>query len=409
MDVAITGMGIISSIGQDPETFHANLAADRKKIGRTQWANEPEFENVWVSWIDDFEPGRWMTPQVVAGTDRFGQYAIAAAVQAVRAAGFEAPPDPLRTAVVLGTAFAGVETITDSQRGFDSIGVEGISRKLNIQVWPNMAAAQIAIRWQLHGPLLTVCHACASSVDSVGLAARMIASGQADYAIACGAEGARSRMFVLAAARYGMFTPQPDPERACCPFDVDRIGVIAGDGAGALFLEPADRARARGASIHGIIRGYASLSDGYHMSSPEPNGEWEARTMQMAIDEAALPNGANDIDAVIAHATATPVGDIAEIRAINRVFGAHAEKMRVTSLKGHIGHTAGASGVMGIIAGLGSMAHGALVPTAGTRTVEPEARFHVPLRKPAPGPINGFQVNAFGFGGQNASLVVTRS
>ena len=409
MDVAITGVGIISAIGHDPETFYSNLAAERVKLGRTPWANEPDFENVWVSWIDDFAPEAWMTPQVVAGSDRFGQYAIAAAVEAVRSAGFEAPPDPMRTATVLGTAFAGVETITDSQHGFDTLGAEGISRKLHIQVWPNMAAAQIAQRWRLHGPLLTVCHACASSVDSVGLAARMISAGQADYAIACGTEGARSRMHILAAARYGMFAPQPDPEKACCPFDVDRIGVIAGDGAGALFLERAESARARGATIHGFIRGYASLSDGYHMSSPEPGGEWEARTMQMAIDEAALPGGANAIDAVVAHATATPVGDIAEIRAINRVFGDHAAKLRVTSLKGHIGHTAGASGVMGVIAGLSSMKHGALVPTAGTRNVEPEARFHVPLRRPAPGAINGLQVNAFGFGGQNASLVVTKN
>ncbi len=408
MDVAITGVGIVSSAGQDFETFYKNLAADRHQFRQVPWADDPEFRNTWVAWIEDFEPEQWMVPKVVAGSARFAQYAIAAAVQAVGSAGFNDPPDPLRTATAFGTSFGGELVLMGSQQGYDTGGVEGISRKLNISAAANMAAAQVAQRWRLHGPLLTVCHACASSLDAIGLAARMIAAGDADYAIAGGTEGPPSRVHLLASKYYGMCAPEPDRDKACRPFDVDRTGMAYGDGAGALFLERADLARARGAKIFGYIRGYASLSDGYHLSSPDPSAKWEIRVMQMAIEAAGLQNGPRDIDVVVAHATGTPVGDIAEIRAINAVFGDHTPKLRVTSLKGHIGHTSGASAVMGLIAGLAGMEHGALVPTGCTRTVEPEARFRIPLKEPALGPINALQVNAFGFGGQNASIVITR-
>ena len=406
MDIAITGIGVISSIGHDYASFHANLAADRTKIGPPPFGERAEFEGVWVSSIDDFAAEAWMPPHVVAGTDTFAQYAIAASIDAVRDAGFEAPPDAERTAVVLGTALSAVESVAASQRGLTTQGVEGIDRKFHIKAWPNMAAAQVALRWQLHGPLLTVATACASSLDAIGIAARMIASGQADCAIAGGADASMCELRVLSGGRYGMFKPEADPATACRPFDRDRTGVILGEGAGVVFLERADLAAARGARVHGVVRGYASLSDGYHVSSPEPTGAWEARTIERAIGDAKLPRDA--VDVVVAHGTGTKVGDIAEIRAINTAFGDHAEKLHVTSIKGHIGHSAGGAGAMGLIAGLMSMRAGALVPTAGTRTVDPEARFQVPMGVPAVRAINTMLVNAFGFGGQNAALVVTR-
>ncbi|MCL4768394.1 MAG: beta-ketoacyl-[acyl-carrier-protein] synthase family protein [Hyphomicrobiaceae bacterium] len=408
MDVAITGVGVITSIGTGLDAFHSALAANRAKADLTPWAGEPGFENVWVSWVDDFEPERWMPPQVADGTDRFAQLGLAAAVQAVEHAGVAAP-DPLRTAIVMGTAFAGLETIARSQHALDTLGPEGVPRKFQIKAWPNMAAAQIALRWRMHGPLLTVSTACASSLDAIGIAAEMIAAGRADYAIAGGSDAACERVQVLSALSYRLTKPHPDPAFAACrPFDADRGSVMPGEGAGAVFLERLDLARARGARIWGRIRGYASLSDASHVTSPDPAADWQIRTMQMAIAQAGLGPAGEGIDAVVAHGTGTRLGDAAEMRAIDGVFGARAPSLRVTSIKGHIGHTAGAAGVLSLAAGLASMANDALVPTAQTRRVDSEARFRLVLERPAPGPIGFLQVNAFGFGGQNASLVVAR-
>ncbi len=404
--VAITGMGVISSLGLDTDSFYRGLCAARVAVAPAPWAGEEGIEYAWISPVEDFRPGDWMEERVVAGTDPFAQYAVAAAVQALDAAGL-GHPDALRTAVVIGTAMAGAESLVASQHGLDTRGPAGVSRKLQLQAWPNMAAGQIALRWKLHGPLLTVSTACASALDAIGIAARMVEAGTVDVAIAGGCDAARCKVTSVAAALYGMFAQQPDPHKACLPFDVNRTGIMGGEGAGIVILENADRARARGAAIHGHVRGYGSLSEAYHPSSPQPDGEWEIRTMEMAISEAGLPGGAADVDAVIAHGTGTPVGDIAEIRTINRLFGQRDNPLPVTSIKGHVGHTAGAAGVMNLIAGLHGMKAQALVPTAGTSEVEPEAEFQVVIHEPAPVELRTLQVNAFGFGGQDASLVVT--
>lgn len=406
-NVAITGMGVISSLGSRVEEFCRNLSAARVAVGPAPWAGQHGFEHVWVSAIQSFRAEDWMDERVVSGTDRFAQYAIAAAAQAIGEVG-ETALDPLRTAVVIGTSMAGVETLVNSQHGLDTVGVSGVSRKLQIQAWPNMAAGQIALRWKLHGPLLTVSTACASSLDALGLAARMIESGAADVAIAGGCDSARSQVASIAACLYGMAALQPDPYKACRPFDVNRTGVMGGEGAGIVILERLDRARARGAKVYGRIRGYGSLSDAYHPSSPDPSAKWEIRAMEMAIDDAKLPRGTADIGAVIAHGTGTPVGDTVEIRAINHLFGDRDRPIPVASIKGHVGHTAGAAGVMGLMAALHSIEQRALVPTAGTTDVDPEAKFHVVTRRPAQAEIEHIQVNGFGFGGQNASLVASR-
>ena len=407
-DIAITGLGVISSIGLNVSDFNRNLSAGNAAVGPTPWEGEPGLENVWISRVQGFDPSDWMDDRVVAGTDPFAQYALAAAVQAVDGSGLGAL-DGERTAVIFGTSCAGVVSLTEAQRGFDERGVSGVSRKLQIQAWPNMAAGQIALRYELHGPLLTICTACASSIDAIGAAARAIERGECDVAITGGSDATWAQMVLIAAGLYGMLQPQPDPKKACRPFNVERFGIMGGEGAGALILERGELARARGARIHGYLRGYASLSDGFHPSSSHPDGRWESRTMEKAIAEGDLAPAA--VDAVIAHGTGTPKGDIAEIHALNRVFaGERDEPLRVTSIKGHVGHTAGAAGVMGVLAALHSMESGALVPTAGTTEVDSAAEFEVPLgHAPMPCRLETLLVNGFGFGGQNASLLLSKS
>lgn len=403
-NVAITGQGVISCFGTTIPDFCRGLDTGQIASERAPWSDEVN-GNLFYAPVKGFEPAAWMDDRTVRGTDRFAQYAVAGAVAAVKDAGID-DPDPLRTAVVMGTSMAGAATLYDAQQAYTEGGAEAVPRKLQLMAWPNMAGGHIALRWHLHGPLLTVSTACASSLDAIGLAARMIETGMADMAIVGGTDNGGAKVSGLAAVQYGMTpTDVEDPRMVCRPFDRNRKGILGGDGAGVVVLERLDHARNRGARIDGLIRGYGSLSDGYHPSSPDPSGQWEIAAMRAAQAEAGL--SPRDIGAVVAHGTATPVGDTAEITAINEVFAG--ESVAATSIKGNVGHTGGAAGVMNVMAGLHALRSNALPPVASTTDLEPAIQFDVPLGSPASIALDAIQVNAFGFAGQNASLVISRN
>ncbi|MDH4144472.1 MAG: beta-ketoacyl-[acyl-carrier-protein] synthase family protein [Acidimicrobiia bacterium] len=401
--VAITGAGIVSPIGTGYEAFGAAACAGMVGIGPAPYRDVPGAEHAWGGVVTDFDPLDWMDARVAEGSARFTHFALAAAAQAVEMAGIELDPD--RTGCVHGTSMAGVDVLATSQHGLSTVGPEGVSRKLNIQAWPNMAGGQIALRWGLHGPLLTVSTACASSLDAIGLAAQKIGAGDADVMLAGGSDSAMCEVTFFSQMRYGMHRPIADPRRASLPFDVARSGIVEGEGSGMLLLERAEHALARGATILGWVRGYGTVSDAFHPSSPEPEGVYEERAVRLALADAALAT--DDIDAVYAHGTATPVGDAAEIKVLNRLFGERVEPIPVTSLKGHVGHSGGAANVTALIAGLYGMARGVVPPTAGTTELDPEIRFRVPIgTEPLPHPVRAFLVNGFGFGGQDSSMVI---
>ena len=305
-NVAITGLGVISSIGQGIKEFNRNLAAGKVVAGPARWKDEGH-DNIWISFIEGFDPSKWTEDRVVRNSATFSQYALAAAVQAVADAGIETF-DPFRTAVVVGSALGGVDTNAEDQCRLDTDGPEAVDSKFMVKSLINMPAAHIALRWGLHGPQLSIATACASSHDAMGIAARMIESGEVDVAITGGTDCAISPLLFFGARNNRMFTPQPDPYKTCRPFNIERFGVMLGEGAGMFVLERADRARKRGATVHGRLRGYATLADGYHPSSPEPEGKWEQRVMELALASAGLPGGADDVDAVVAHGTGTPGG-----------------------------------------------------------------------------------------------------
>ena len=408
-NVAITGLGVISSIGQSLPAFNQGLLAGKVAASAAPW--KEGHQNIWMSLIEGFDASAWMEERVIRNSTTFSQYAVAAAAQAVKDAGIE-NFDPFRTAVVIGSALGGVDSLADDQARLDGEGPDGISPKFMVNSLLNMPAAHIALRYGLHGPQLAIATACASSHDAMGIAARMIEAGEIDVAITGGTDCAISPLVFFGARNNRMFTPQPDPYKTCRPFNVDRCGVMLGEGAGIFVLERADKARQRGATIYARLRGYATMADGYHPSSPEPEGRWEQRVMEVAVQNAQLPGGVDSVDAVVAHGTGTPVGDIAELAALNRIYGTRAKPLRVMSPKGNFGHPHGPAGAMGLLAGLFSMQQNALMPTAGTydeRELMAEVgKLHAVIKTPAEGRINTLQVNAFGFGGQNSSLVVTR-
>jgi 3-oxoacyl-[acyl-carrier-protein] synthase II len=414
LDVAITGAGIISALGLAAEEFHRQLMADASGIRRAPWAANAE--PTWLATAAGFVPREWMDERIEAGTDLFAQFTLAAAEQAVRQA-CVGDLDPVRTGVVHGTSIGGARALMKAQHLLDSEGPQSVPRKTEIQMYPNMAASQIAMRYALHGPSLTLTTACAASLDALGHAARLIEAGHADVLLAGGTDGGITLAgggpdgdFVPATFHtsrlYGMTARADDPRRAMLPFDVKRQGIVVGEGSAMFVLERGEHARRRGARVLGYLRGYGSLADAYHPSAPDPSGRWEARAMELALADAGIAAG--EVDALLAHATGTPKGDTAEIRAINQVHGDRSKPLPVASIKGHIGHSGAASGAMALVTGLLGMADGCFTHTSNTDEPDPEARFEVVIGRPKKLAYKTLQVNAFGFGGQNASIVVTR-
>jgi 3-oxoacyl-[acyl-carrier-protein] synthase II len=404
-DVVITGIGLVSSLGDSASVFHEQLAAGTCAIGAPPWPTPDEVHSMFAG-VQDFQPDGAIDPKVLDGTDRFAQFALVAAARALSEAELH-EWDATRCGVVVGTSMGGITSLVEAQHGFDTAGFDGMSRKLLLRIWPNMAAAQIAIRYGLHGPSLTTCTACASSLDAIGTAARLVASGIADVMLSGGTEGwgplAFSPAYAMAQHALGMFPSSSDPRLSCRPFDADRVGIVNGEGACIFVLEAREHAEARGARILASIRGYGSLAEAYHPSSPDPSGTWEAAAMRAAIDESGLHP-----QALIAHATGTPKGDSAEIRAVNAVFGQHASEVLVTSLKGAIGHCAGAAGAFNVAAAVMAMDRSEVVPTVNTTSPDAEAEFQIVVGQPARSDLSAVSVNAFGFGGQNASVVLGR-
>lgn len=414
LNVAITGMGVVSALGHTPAELFERLRRDELAIREVPWTvDDPERFEYWAP-VTDLDAAAWFDAKLLSGIDPFAQNAMVASARALQHAGIDSP-DPLRTAIVIGTSKNGTQTLERAQYDVEhNGGRQAAGGKLMIKVWPNIAAAQIAMHWKLHGPCLTLSTACASSLDAVGLGARLVASGSVDVAIVGGAEGGLAHNtedgFVPASAysryAYGMGGNIVDPRRACMPFDVERGGMVFGEGAGVFILESAAHAERRGARPIGWVQGWGTAADAYHPSTPDPSGDWERLVMDIAVKEAGITP--DRIDALAAHGTGTPKGDIAEIAAINQFYGEHAKNVSVSSVKGTLGHPTGAAGAIALVLGLEGMANGEVIHTGGTRTPDPAIGFDLVLDRPRQRQVDWFQANAFGFGGQNASLVVSR-
>ncbi|MCY0898785.1 MAG: beta-ketoacyl-[acyl-carrier-protein] synthase family protein [Firmicutes bacterium] len=403
--VVITGMGIISPLGLSVEEYWHGLVSGRVALSLIPDASSKDGVRAWSAVPDEFNPRNSMDAATVRVTDPLTQWSVAAAVEAVAQSGLRQLP-PERTAVILGSTMGNVPRLLNAQVSLERQGTETVPARLMAQVIPNIPAAHLAMRWGLHGPLMTISTACASSLDAIGQAARMIERGEVDCALAGGVESLLAPLVHESLERARAIVRPSHAQLQARPFDRHRSGFVMGEGAGMVVLEREESARARGHAILARIRGYGSLADGYHMTSPDPSGQWEARAMTLALQEAGLEP--RSIDAVFAHGTGTVVGDGAEIQALNQVFPGRPQ-LAVTSVKGHMGHSMAASGVMALIAGVQSLNQGLVPPTMGTEEVDPAAAFRVVTKEPLPMSVRILVVNAFGFGGQNASLVLSRA
>jgi len=401
--VAVTGMGIVSPIGTATELFWQHLLEGKCGIAPIKISGPKVSGNeLWAAVPDDFLDLSPIPPAALRNTDRFTQFAMVATAEALGQARLDPPAE--RTAVIVGNTMGGFPLVAQAQTRLLESGGRTVTPKLMALVIPNMPSALIAIHWNLHGPQLAISTACASSLDAIGLASGMIERGEIDAAIAGGSETLLSPLVYESLVRAGALSRNTDAAKASRPFDVDRDGFVMGDGAAILVLERIERAWERGAHVLARIRGYGSLADAYHITSPDPSARYEVRAMQDAIERAG--DAGEQCAVVYAHATSTIVGDAAESKAIDAVYADR--PAIVTSIKGHVGHSMASAGAMCAIAGIAGMHEECIPPTIGTQRLDPATHFDLVMERPRSHRYAAFQVNAFGFGGQNASLIISR-
>lgn len=355
--------------------------------------------------VKDFSATDHLPRKLVRDTDIFMHFALIAAQEALAESRLEAVPE--RIGIVVGTCFSGISTTVDTQREYTSNPGMRISPHFVPKVLGNIAAAQIAIAHGLRGPSYTVNTACSSGADAIGIASMMLQMGEVDAVVAVGAESILCSIMVAGLSQAKALSARnDDPAKASRPFDLTRDGFVIGEGGGALVLEPLEQAKGRGAEIKAELLGYASYTDGYHVTSPDPSGRGEILCMRQAMAKAGLEPAA--IDYVNAHGTSTRMGDQIETEALKAVFGEHAHRMPVSSTKGATGHLIGAGGITELIACVQALREGMVPPTLNYGTPDPACDLDYVPNRPRAAEVRVAMSNSFGFGGQNASVIVGR-
>lgn len=401
--LVVTGMGAITPIGLSTEEYWENLVAGKCGIGPITRFDTSELPVKIAAEVKDFEPDKYMSRKLTREMDPFMQYGYAAAMQALDQAGEAAEPE--RMGIVVGTALGGISPISETQDGVSKGEHKKVSPRFVPKIIGNEAAAQVAITKGYRGPSLTVSTACSSGGDAISTACMLLMSGQADAVLAMGTESALTPLFILGlTSAHALSTNNEDPQGASRPFDRDRDGFVIGEGGGALVIETEENAKKRGAAILAEVAGFSNCLDGYHVTSPHPDGIGAIFCMKNAIENAGL--SADDVDYINTHGTSTPVGDPIESRAICKLFGDHAADIAVTSTKGATGHMMAAGGITEAIACIQSIRTGIVPPTINLKNLDEECRGlnYVPgeaIKKE----VKVAMSNSFGFGGQNSSVI----
>ena len=401
--VAITGLGVKTPAGCDLDTFWSTLQAGRScaaPIGRIDPAALPVR---FACEVTEFDPTTYFDSKEARRTDRVAQLAFGAAADALADAG-ELGADPARCGVVAAAGVGGLITQEEQEYNLFSKGPSRVSPMLVPMMMPNAAAALVGMKLGWTGPNFCIATACAGGSHAIGEAARLIREGSSDVVLAGGSEACVTPIAIAAFARMGALSNRNDePLLASRPFDVDRDGFVMGEGAGFLVLEDWDRAAARGAHIYGEVAGYGRNSDAYHVTAPAPGGAGAAHCMRLALADAGLEP--SEVGHVNAHGTSTDLNDAAEAEAVVKVFGEHS--LPIWSAKGSIGHLIAAAGAVEAVAAMLTLRDGVIPPTVNHERAEPELAVDVvagECRKLAAAPVVS---NSFGFGGHNASLVLT--
>lgn len=403
--IVVTGMGAVTPIGTGVDTYWNNLTAGVSGIAPITGFDASQLPVRFAGEVRDFDAEAAIPKAYIKNLAPFGQYAFAAAQEALDMSGMEI--DPFRTGIVMGTAMDGVAEIANTQAEYDAAERKKVSPRFVPKILGNMAPCQIAIANNIRGPSLTVNTACSSGIDAVYVACMLLQSGAAEAMVAVGGESIMCDITIASlAAAQALSRSNDDPAHACKPFDLHRNGFVMGEGGGALVLETLDHALARGARIYAEVLSCANNNDAFHITSPRPGGEGGALCMAAALEQAGLKP--EDVDYINTHGTATPKGDAYECAAIRTVFGAHADHLAISSTKGATGHLMGAGGITETIACILAIQEGILPPTINFETPDPECDLDIVPNTARKARVDIAMNNALGFGGQNASLIVGR-
>lgn len=401
--IVITGMGAITPIGTDVETYWHNLLNGKSGIRTITRYDASKMETRLAGEIHDFDPLAYLPKKLASRMALFTQYGYAAATKALQDSGITIEA-PNRVGIVLGTALGGTAEIAEEQLRFEEAGERG-SPIFIPKILSNMASSQIAIGHGLRGPNYTLSTACASGDDAVGLSAMLLRSGAADVMLAVGCEAVTCPVVVSSLSASRVLVSGEDPT-AVRPFDKDRSGFVLGEGGGALVLETEEHALRRGAKIYGELLGYGNNNDGYHITTPRPGGEGGADCMRMALQSAGLQPW--EIEYINGHGTGTVIGDALECAAMQAVFGEQFSQIPVSSLRGATGHMMAAGSITDSIACLLAIRDQILPPTLNYVSADSDCPIDCVPNVARPHSVQIAMNNAFGFGGQNASLIFGR-
>ncbi|MED4750075.1 beta-ketoacyl-ACP synthase II [Brevibacillus choshinensis] len=406
--VVITGVGVISPVGNDAQTFWNSLLEGKSGIDRLTAFDASEYPTQIAGEVKDFNPELYMDKKEVRRTDRFVQFGLAAAKMAFEDAKLEVTAENAeRVGVYIGSGIGGLSTWEEQHTVLLEKGPRRVSPFFIPMLIANMASGAVSIQYGAKGPTSSAITACATGTNAIGDALRLIQFDHADVMIAGGAEATvRPMAFAGFCSAKAMSTRNDEPQKASRPFDVDRDGFVMGEGAGVVILEELEHAKKRGATIIAEVIGYGMSADAHHITSPSPGGEGAARCMNNALKDAGIDP--TEVDYINAHGTSTDQGDIAETQAIKSVFGEHAYKLAVSSTKSMTGHLLGATGGIEAIASAYALRDQILPPTINLENQDPECDLDYVPNHARKAKVDVAVSNTFGFGGHNATVILKR-
>lgn len=404
--VVVTGAGVLSPVGNNVEDSWRNLVAGVSGAGPITRFDTTNFETKFACEVKGFSFEGVLDRKEAKRMDRFVQFAVVAAHEAVRNAGLDLERlDRERMGVVIGSGIGGMETFETQHTALMEKGPGRVSPFFIPMMISDMAAGQVSIQFGLKGPNFATVSACASGAHALGEALRLLRAGDADVILAGGAEATITPMAVAGfnSAR-ALSVRNDDPQRASRPFDKDRDGFVIGEGAGLMVLETEEHARRRGATILCELAGYGASGDAYHMTAPCTDGDGAARAMKRALQDAGMAT--DEVTYINSHGTATPAGDPIEVTAVKTVFGEHARRLMMGSTKSMTGHLLGAAGGLEAVATALVLARGIVPPTINLDSPSPECDLDFVPNQARTHRVKAAMSNSFGFGGQNATLVL---
>ncbi len=406
--VVVTGMGVVTPIGLDVQTFWNNLVGGVSGAAPITYFDTSAFDTHFACELKGFKAADYLDRKSVQRMDPFTQYAMTSAGMAIQDAALKLEElDRNRIGVIYGSGIGGMITYDNQFRNFIQGGPGRISPFFIPMLIPDIAAGYISIKYGLKGPNYAVVSACATSSHAIGDGFRTIQYGDANIIICGGAEAPITPMGLGGFnASKALSTRNDAPEKASRPFDKNRDGFVMGEGSGTLVLEELEHAKARGARIYAELIGLGFTADAYHLTAPAPGGDGAARAMSAAIRDGGIQP--SDVDYINVHGTSTPLGDIAETQAIKAVFGDHAKKLNISSTKSMTGHLLGAAGAVEGIASIMSIVTNTVHPTINLEFPDPECDLNYTPNKSVQRTVNVALSNTFGFGGHNATLLFRR-